>query len=666
MCGIAGVYDAGGIGTAGASLVRRMCATLVHRGPDSDGFYDFPAAAPLVSLGVRRLAIVDLETGDQPLFNEDRSVALVFNGEIYNHRELRAELTSRGHRFRSGNDGETIVHLYEERGLELFSALRGMYALALWDAARARLLLAVDHVGIKPLYVARRGGRLLFASEVQALLADAALPRQLELAAVDTYLTFGSMIGPDTLLAGICRLPPGHAMVVEAAGKRLLRHFTLAYPPAPDRPGDPDAIAAEIHGRFREAVRLHLRSDAPLGVFLSGGIDSTAILVAMRAELDGPIRTYTVGYRSADGSVPRFDETAAARRVAAHFGADHNELHLTALDWWDELGRYATAGGEPVANQAMVALRALSGLAAADVKVALNGTGGDELFAGYRSHRVQPRLLRLAAALARVAPPALRRAAGGAPWKRLERLLPALRRRRWVGALPPYLSELRTLLLPADEALRRLASCDGWTFSETLREELYGRDLRDARARERHAESAFTELLQAAATPDPADLVHALTIATWLPGNGLLALDAVTMAHSLEARVPFFDPPLLALAAAIPPAIRGRGNKGILRAALRAEIPAWALARRKRPFETPLGQWLDRELAGRVKDLLLDRRTLQRGLFRAAALERMVARHFRGEADHTEVVLRLLLLELWQRSVLEAPRPTGPGEGGGP
>lgn len=657
MCGIAGLYDPLGVGAAGERLVGRMCASLVHRGPDSDGFC---SPSPCVALGVRRLAIVDLVTGDQPLFNEDRSVALVFNGEIYNHRELRTELAARSHEFRSGNDGEVIVHLYEERGLDMFPALRGMFALALWDGSLSRLLLAVDHVGIKPLYVVRRGGRLLFASEVGALLADASVPRRLDLAAVDTYLAFGSLIGPGTLLAGVERLAPGCALVAEAGGVRPLRHFTLAYPEAAARPNAPEAIAAETRDRFRDAVRLHLRSDVPVGLFLSGGIDSTAILAAMRAELGGGIQTFTVGYRSADGHVPPADETAAARRVAVHFGTEHHELRLAARDWWTMLGEYARSGSEPVANPAMVTLQALAEVAAAKVKVVLNGTGGDELFAGYRSHVVQPRLLRLAALLAGAAPQALRRWAGGPLWRRLEPVLPALRRRRWLGALPPYLCELRALLLPPDEALRRLSSHDGWTFSDTLREELYGGDLRAAWRQVRHAESAFAELLRAIVARDPGDLVHGLTLATWLPGNGLLTLDAVTMAHGLEARLPYFDRPLLEHAAAIPHRIRARGNKGVLRMAVHQDLPPFARTRRKRPFETPLGSWLGRELASEVKQVLLDRRTRDRGLLRHDAVERLLARHFGGAADHTEVVFRLLVLELWLRHRLEAP-PAGAG-----
>ncbi len=661
MCGIAGIWDSSGVGPEGPGLVRRMCEQLVHRGPDSSGFYAFPDEAPRICLGVRRLSIIDLSTGDQPLFNEDRTLALVFNGEIYNHVELRAELEQRGHRLRSGNDGEVIVHLYEEHGLELFGSLRGMYAFALWDAARERLVLAVDHVGIKPLYVAESGGRLRFASEAKALFVDPALPRRLDLAALDTYLAFGYMVGPDTLLKGVRRLPPGHAMVAERGSARLVRHFELRYPPACERPSDPRSVVEEARTRFHEAVRLHLRSDVPLGLFLSGGIDSTAIVGSMLAATGGRVKTYTVGYDSSDGQQPRADETIAARRAAAHFDTDHHELRLSAADWWATLGEYVTAHDEPNANPSMVSLHALSRVAAREVKVALNGTGGDELYAGYRAHRVHPRLLRAGEVVSRCTPRTLRRWAAGPLWRPVERTFPGLRRRRFLGALPPYISELRTILLPPAEALRRLASFDGWTFSDSLRSELFSPDLGNVCARERRLETAFEDLLAASTAADPADLVHALTIATWLPGNGLLALDKVTMAHGLEARVPFFDPPLLAHAAGIPHRIRTRGNKWVLREALRPDLPEFAVARPKRPFETPIRSWFDNELAEAIREVVLDPRCLGRGYLRPAAVERLVARHFRGEADHTELVFRLLVLELWHERVLEAPRE---GDGG--
>jgi len=658
MCGIAGVYDLDDAGRASREAVSRMCSALVHRGPDSAGFHAAPAGAPRVALGVRRLRIIDLSTGDQPLFNEDGSVVLVFNGEIFNFVELRRELEARGHAFRTGNDGETIVHLYEEDGLELFRRLRGMYAFALWDSSRERLVLAVDHVGIKPLYVAEHGGCLRFASEAKALFADRTLPRRLNLGALDTYLAFGYMIGPDTLFQGVSRLAPAHALVVENGASRTIRHWTLSYPPPEERLGDRAAAIDEARALLDDAVRLQLRSDVPLGLFLSGGVDSSAILAAMAAAGAGPVRTFTVGYDFSGRGGSPMDETAPARRTAARFGTRHVEHRITARDWWRELGAYVRAHDEPNANESMIALESLARVAAADVTVVLNGTGGDEVFGGYRAHATTPRLLRLAAALG----PRTHGERPGRPspfWRWLESASPALRRRRLVGALPRLLSEIRALTLPPEEALRRLASFDGWTYSDRLSLVLYGKALSDETARSRHRERAFHALVEAQSAEDPSDLVHALTIATWLPGNGLLALDKVTMAHSLEARVPFFDPRLLEFSARIAPRLRAWREKGILRAAVRERLPELA-TRPKRPFETPVRRWFDEDLAGDVRAVLLDARCLGRGIFERPAVEELVASHFARRADYTEVLFRLLVLELWQGAVFDSAWPDVP------
>ena len=649
MCGIAGEYDWTGGAGARPAVVGRMTAALAHRGPDGAGEFQWPDAVPRIALGARRLKIIDLEHGDQPLFNEDRSVALVYNGEIFNYIELRTGLLARGHVFRTGSDGETLVHLYEEHGLDLFTRLRGMYAFALWDSRRERLVLAVDHVGIKPLYVVQRPGRILFASEVKALFVDPEVPRRLALPEVDTFLSFGYLIGTATLVEGVRRLAPGHALVVEGGAVRMQRHWQLRYPPRAERIADRRTAATEVRTRFREALGFQLRSDVPLGLFLSGGLDSTALLAGMTRAGSGRVKTYTVGYRADPGRETLPDETAEARRAAAHFGADHHELSMSAHDWWQNLDRYVRAHDEPNANPSMIALHALARVAARDVKVVLNGTGGDEVFAGYRGHVVYPRLLAL--------PRPVRALSRTIAWHRLEAWYPALRRRRVLGALPRYLCEWRAAGLARDDALRRLTSFDGQAFSDSLRRQICAPGvLRDGNGGG-HAGHAFHELIRLAGTEDPDDLVHALTILTWLPANGLLALDKVTMAHGLEARVPFFDPPLLALAACLAPDVRAWANKGVLREALAADLPPFARDRHKRPFETPIRRWFDEDLADEIRDVLLDPGSLARGLFVPAAVERLVAQHFDRRIDATELVFRLVVLELWQRTTLDDQPP---------
>ncbi|WP_119065510.1 asparagine synthase (glutamine-hydrolyzing) [Aggregatilinea lenta] len=655
MCGIVGILDQTHTGRADPALVRAMTQTIAHRGPDGDGFFHWPESDPTVALGMRRLSIIDLDTGDQPIFNEDGSIAIVFNGEIYNYLELRADLEARGHVFRTQTDTETIVHLYEEHGLDLFGHLRGMYGFALWDRNAGRLVLAVDHIGIKPLYLAERDGLLLFASEVKALFADPSLPRRLNLDVLDTYLTFGYMIGTETMYAGIRRLPPGHALIAENGATRLIRHWTTDYPPEDERPTDEAAIIEEARTRLAESVRLHLRSDVPLGLFLSGGIDSAALLALMAQMEPGRIKTFSVGYDVGRGAANPDDETLHARRIAAHFGTDHHERIITADDWWRFLLAYAYYHDEPNANPSIVSLQALAEVTAQHVKVVLNGTGGDELFCGYPSHRRFPWVIRNSARLDRVVPNGLRTRLIGAPWRSLEALYPTLRRVRIIGALPAYLPTWHALFLPLSDGLRRLASFEGLVFSEPMRQRLYGPDLRAAWAAAQHKERTYADILARAWADDPGDTAQALALHTWLPGNGLLAVDKVTMAHSLEARVPFFDPQLMDFAMRVPSAIRLRSNKYVLREAMRDDLPDFARQRPKQPFGTPILRWFDTDLSERIQSVLLDEHSLSRGLFEQAALERLLRQHFGGQTEQVEVVFRLLLLELWQRATLDAP-----------
>jgi asparagine synthase (glutamine-hydrolysing) len=655
MCGIVGMLDQRRAGRADPMVVQAMSRLLVHRGPDGSGFFHWPHEVPQVALGMRRLSIIDLNTGDQPIFNEDRSIAIVFNGEIYNYVELRADLENRGHAFYTQTDTETIVHLYEEFGLNLFKHLRGMYAFALWDSAAERLLLTVDHVGIKPLYLAEQDGCLFFASEVKALFADGRLPRRLNLKTLDTYLSFGYMIGEETLYEGIRRLLPGHALVVEGDHSRLIQHWTTRYPPLSGRPTDEPAILAEAHERVLESVRLHLRSDVPLGLFLSGGIDSATILAIMSRMEPGHVRTFSVGYDLGRGTANPDDETVHARRIAAHFGADHLERIITADNWWEFLLSYVYYHDEPNANPSIISLQALAEVAAQHVKVVLNGTGGDELFCGYRSHTRYPWVIRTAARLDRIVPRGLRQRLVGRPLGYLQAFYPMMRRVRYVGALPAYLPEWRALFLPLDDGLRRLASFEGLVWSDMLRHGLYSSAVRAAWQETQHKERTYRMILQNAWTDDPGDLAQALTIHTWLPGNGLLALDKVTMAHSLEARVPFFDPLLIDFAMRIPSAIRLKGNKYVLREAMRADLPKFALERPKQPFGTPILHWFDHDLQERVRAVLLDDRCLRRNLFDPTALTTLLDRHFSRKIERTEVIFRLLLLELWQQSTLDAP-----------
>ncbi len=654
MCGIVGSIDFQGRDRVDPSLTRTMAARIAHRGPDGDGFFD----APGVSLGMRRLSIIDVTGGDQPIFNEDGSVAIVFNGEIYNYVELRQTLAAQGHEFATLSDTETIVHLYEQHGLGLFDHLRGMYAFALWDGGRGRLLLAVDHIGIKPLYLHEREGRLTFASEIKALLADPAIQASPNLQALDTFLSFGYMLGEETLFQGIRRLMPGHYLLVDTrAGTVGTAPFwrwrdAATDPLAPaQRPAEPAAAVGLARELLRDSVRIHLRSDVPLGLFLSGGIDSASMLALMSEFEPGSVETYTVGYDIPTGD----NELAQARRTAEHFGATHHAHVINADDWWRHFLAYVYHNDEPVDNPAAVSLQALAEVTARDVKVVLNGTGGDELFCGYGSHAAWPGLLRAAARLDGLLPADWRRRLIGRPLGALERWYPRLKRLPLLGALPYYLPRWQMPFLPLEEALRRASSYEGYTLSDSLRRQLYAPALMAAWQRSQHKERAFARVLTAAGAggEDPVNVVQALVALSWLPADALLVADKVTMTHSLELRVPFFDRPLLDFAINLPPDLKARGNKWLLREAMRPYLPPWALERPKQWFGSPVRDWFDGPLRARTQAILLDGRALGRGYFRRGTLEKLLGQHFAKRADHVQLVNRLLLLELWHQAFVD-------------
>lgn len=646
MCGICGMVDLRGGDRADPAFVRQMCDRIRHRGPDGDGFF----ADARVALGMRRLSIIDVAGSDQPLYNEDRSLALVFNGEIYNYKELREALIAEGHALRTEGDGETLLHLYETYGLEMFSRLRGMYAFALWDAPRQRLLLAVDHIGMKPLYLWERDGLLIFASEVKAFMAHADAPRTPDLDVLDTYLSFGYMIGEQTLFEGVRRLMPGHALIAENGSITTHEYWRFAsgYDPAhtPPQPlnGDRAAVIGQARDRLAESVRLHLRSDVPLGLFLSGGVDSAAVLGLMSEEAGERVRTFTIGY---DMATPD-NELAQARRIAEHFGTRHHERVIDAQTWWEGYERYIYHHDEPNANASAVSLLLLAETTAREVKVVLTGLGGDELFGGYPNHRTLPWIIGMQP-----------RAARWFGWSAgalgaAERHYPSLKRWRYIGALPTYLPRLRHVVLPLEDGLRRSQSFDGFVWSDALRHTLYSRDVRAAWERAQHKEKTFAEILARSWQPDPANTAQALVINTWLTGNALLNCDKVTMAHSLEARVPFFDPALLEFAARVPPSLRMTSNKYVLREAARSFLPAFALERPKQPFSTPILAWFASDLRSRIEAALLDPAACIRDLFDRGALERLLRGHFTGAAPQVEVVFRLLTLELWAQRFLRA------------
>lgn len=621
MCGIAGQARPGG-GTPDRATIERMCAAIEHRGPDSRGIH----AADGVALGIQRLRVIDLETGDQPIYSEDGSIVVVLNGEIYNFPALRAELEARGHRFATRSDTEVIVHLYEEEGPDCVQRLHGMFALALWDEGRRRLLLARDRAGKKPLFYAVEDGVLRFASELGALMQDREIRRDLDPAALDAYLAYRYVPSPRSVFRAVRKLPPATLLTFDEGGVSLRRYWRLDF--ASKRSGSDEELVEEVREQLRAAVRRRMISDVPLGAFLSGGVDSAAVVAAMAEVSTQPVKTFSIGFDD-----PRLDERELARVTARHFATDHHEL-VVKPDAIAAIPQILRHYGEPFADATAIPTFQLAAMAREHVTVALNGDGGDETFAGYPRYVVNA----AAAKLERV-PPALRRglAALGArvpPGGPIDGVRSRLRRASETLALSPldrYVAYMTTL-----QGLRR--------------DRLYTDDFR-ALVGESQVRSILAEPWEAASGTDVLDVMLETDSATYLPDDLLCKVDVATMAYSLEGRSPLLDHELMELAAALPPRLKVAGGekKVALRRALRGWVPDAVIDAPKRGFQPPLALWFRTELREFAREVLLDPVARDRGYFRDEAVRGLLDDHEAGRADHSQGIWTLLIFELWHR-----------------
>lgn len=626
MCGITGV--AGSLRTD-REVLARMNATLQHRGPDGEGTF----WADQVGLSMRRLAIIDIAGGDQPIFNEAGDMCVVYNGEIYNFLELRTELEARGHHFATQSDTEVIVHAYEEYGVDCIERLWGMFALALWDGRRNLLLLARDRLGKKPLvyYADASNTGLAFASEIQALLAHPAVPRELDLRAIDDYLTYLYVPAPGSAYRHIRKLPPGHRLVWQS-GQVDVRPYWQVHFGEKLQLGEHEAVE-QFGSLFRDAVRRRLIADVPLGAFLSGGMDSSSVVAEMAELSTAPVKTFSIGFGERD-----FDELFFARKVAERFGTDHHELVVepNALEVLPTLVRHY---GEPYGDSSAIPTYYVAKLTRQHVTVALNGDGGDELLAGYERHwaaRVAarydtiPRFVRhgLIRPLIPFLPePRQRRAF----LRRAKRFMAAAhlpvfdRYLQWVGAFTP--AHKASLYTPEFAAM--LAGNDS------------GRWLREALATEPNL--------------DAVDSVIRADTLLYLPQDLLVKVDIASMASSLEARSPLLDHRLVEFCAAMPSTykLRGRTSKWLLRRLMQDRLPPEILTRPKMGFGVPVGEWLRTDLRPLLEDALLSNRALQRGYFRPAAVRSIVDEHLTRRADRTSHIWGLLMLELWLREAVD-------------
>lgn len=626
MCGIAGF-----VGTPPADLLPAMLRLLKHRGPDDLGIHEEPD----VGLGTTRLAIIDLPGGRQPMTNEDGSLWITFNGEIYNHRELRPDLEAKGHRFRTRSDTEVILHLFEETGARCVDRLRGMFAFAIWDARRRTLVVARDRLGKKPLYYWHRDGLFLFASEIKALLCHPAVARTLDWDAVHHYLAFGYTPGDRSILAEVAKLPPAHTATLHEGVLTLERYWTLpAGTPAAARPVSPAEAAARVRHELREAVRLRLESDVPLGVFLSGGMDSSAVVASMREVTGQRIATFTIGFGRAAAS---YDELPFARLVARRFETDHHEeiLEPRIADLLPAIIHHLD---EPFADSSVVPTFVVAQATAQQVKVALSGIGGDETFAGY------PRYL-------------------GVRLSERYRRIP-----RWLRALPSALArrfarESEASVNVGDWARRFVAGVDwplpdryiGWTrfFDAADLDRLATPALRERWAGP--VDAAQRAAWAAHGHGDPVDGAFRIDLGTYLPDDLLVMADRMSMAHSLELRAPFCDHRLVEESLRIPPAVKlpGLRLKGLLRAAFADVLPPEVLAHRKQGFMIPLGRWLRTDLREAMEDLLSPERVRARGLLAPAAVEALKHEHLARRRGHGDRLWTLMMLELWMRQHLD-------------
>ncbi|MGA7607406.1 MAG: asparagine synthase (glutamine-hydrolyzing) [Anaerolineales bacterium] len=625
MCGICGMsYSDNRLGNR--EVLQKMNAAIMHRGPDSDGFH----IAEGIGLAMRRLAIIDVKGGDQPISNEDDSIWIVYNGEIYNYPEMHAELEKRGHHFKTQSDTECVIHFYEDESEACVQHFRGMFAFALWDANKHRLLLARDRLGKKPIYYTIQNGELYFCSELNGLLKALPHRSEIDLEAIDLYLSLQYVPEPRTVYKDVYKLPAAHTLVWEQGQAKVNRYWDYSY--QPKLTGNEDDLAEELRVRLREAVKMRLISEVPLGAHLSGGLDSS-IVVALMAELsDAPVKTFSVGFQEEE-----FSELPYARAVAQKYSTDHHEFTLTYGDIPATLERIIGHFGEPFADASAIPLYHLSLLTREYVTVALNGDGGDEDFAGYQRYWLDP-----LANLYLQAPPFLTR-----------NLIPSIagrlpdRSNRPVGQ--SFVNGFKRLeQLPR---LDRRASILRWGsyFTPWQRQQLW-KEEHWKNFRANNAESLLAESFDKA-SGSFLDRTLYTDLHNYLPGDLLVKADRMTMAASLEGRSPFLDHDIVEWAARLPDSlkVRGRNGKYLLKKAFANDLPENVQTHGKQGFGIPLAAWFRGPLADWSRELLLGAESPLVGLFNQPALQDLINEHIQARADHGKRLYALAMLALWMR-----------------
>ncbi len=628
MCGIAGIVDFSGENLPeNQAAMERMVQTLVHRGPDSAGM----GSCNGVSMGMRRLAIIDLAGGDQPIYNEDRSIWTVFNGEIYNYPELKKELEGYGHAFTTATDTEVIVHAYEQWGRDFPSRLNGMFAIALHDTRKRLFALVRDHLGIKPLYYARTANHLVFGSEIKALLASGLVERRLDLPALADFLSWEYVPGAATLLNGVHKLLPSQMLWLDLEKSEPVLQTYWDIPIAVDQgPKSASAWQEEILAQVQKSARMQMVSDVPLGAFLSGGVDSSLLVACMGKR---GVQTFSIGFDD-----PSYNELNWARRVATHLGVDHRD-EIIRPDVVELFGHLMHFMDDPIADFSIFPTYLVSRLARQHVTVALSGDGGDELFAGYETYLAQEK-------------------------SRLYQRLPVWVREKFVSPLADLLRPGASKKGLVNKAKRFVegAALDPalgharWRLfaGERLRQELFTPEV--LRPLERSAGAHIETLFAQASAREPLDQSLYVDVRSYLCDNILTKVDRMSMAVSLETRVPYLDKDLVALAFRVPAAFKLRGNttKAILKEVAAALVPKECIYRPKEGFSIPIKHWLNQEFKPLVDDLLSESAIRQQGLFNAAAITRLKNEHQRGSHNHSHILWALIVFHDWQQRWLNA------------
>lgn len=623
MCGVAGKLNFIRQSRVERWEIERMLAPIGHRGPDSRGIF----LDSIVGLGHCRLSIIDVEGGGQPMTNEDETVWIVFNGEIYNFQSLREQLILRGHVFLSRTDTEVIIHLYEEYGTDCLRLLRGMFAFAIWDKTKQRLFVARDRVGIKPLYYCQTGDSLYFASEFKSIIANPDIPRDIDVLTIRRFLALRYVPGSDTLFRSVHKLLPGHYLVAEKGILSIRKYWDLQF--SKDRwHRSFDAVVEELHDLLGTTVRDHMIADVPVGVLLSGGVDSSAILSFAVHGTSKKVRSFTVGFEDARIA----DERPYARMAVERLGTEHHELTISADDFWSFLPLYVWHMEETICEPPAVALHYVSTLARHHVKVLLSGEGGDEAFGGYPDYPNMVRLKRIAGLLGPFARPFGAIAGFGAG----------------VLAMPRVQRYAEAMGRPLSEHYFSRTSYPSVFFNRRAAEVFTLEFLRET------GDFSFDKLLGETLASDGErsllDQMLYVDTKTWLPDDLLVKADKITMGNSLELRVPLLDHKVLEFAASLHPShkVQGRNTKRVLKAAFSKVLPPEILHRKKAGFPVPIASWLENELADRVKEILLDESTLRRGYFQKKSLERLLGQT-KVSQDWSNQVFSLLVLEFWHR-----------------